>query len=358
MSDFLRWAKLHRKVRYELTDSGAPAATLADFEAEGLPVSLQLQHGYGDAELIDAISARYNVAAARIVPTPGASSANFIALAVTGDPGDKVMVEWPLYEPIERVAKFLGRRVTRLDRRAAQGFRVQLEDLEAGLGQGVRAVFLTNLHNPSGRLLGADSLREVAELCAAAGATLMVDEVYLDAAHLNADQPRWTAANIADNVIATNSLTKVYGLGGLRVGWFIANDRLAERAREVMDLLSVENASPSALLARAAFSRIGLLEEKYRRMYREGQPVFRRWLGRESLVRGYESYGAIFECVRLPAGITSTALNDRLVAKYDTQVVPGRFFGLDDHIRLSIAPPPPDLEEALTGISRALRELA
>ncbi|MHC4698745.1 MAG: hypothetical protein ACYTFA_18605, partial [Planctomycetota bacterium] len=66
----------------------------------------------------------------------------------------------------------------------------------------------------------------------------------------------------------------------------------------------------------------------------------------------------VFECVRLPAGVTPDRLNELLVADYDTQIVPGRFFGLNDHIRLCVALPADDLHDALSRISQALRRLA
>ena len=355
--EYLRWAKLHRRVRFELTGSGVPPNELADFDAKHLPISLQVRGAYGDPDLIQAISRRYGFPDKGVVPVPGASSANFITLAAATRPGDSVMLEQPVYEPISRAASFLGRRVIPLLRSPERAFTVRLEDVAQGLNQGARAVFLTNLHNPSGQLLTQDAVEQIAGACARAGATLIVDEVYLDAAHLNGDQPRWTAATVADNIIAINSLTKVYGLGGLRVGWLLANPDLAERAREIMDLLSVENAAPSAAIALRAFAGLERLEARYRSLYREGQPIYRRWLDGEPLVQGYASHGAVFECVRLPAGLKSDDLNGLLVGRHDTQVVPGSFFGLDDHIRANIGHPPEELDEALTRISRALREL-
>ncbi|GAG06919.1 unnamed protein product, partial [marine sediment metagenome] len=193
--------------------------------------------------------------------------------------------------------------------------------------------------------------------CRGAGATLIVDEVYLDAAHLNGKQPLWTAASVADNVIATNSLTKVYGLGGLRMGWLLTNPELAERARSIMDLLSVNNAAPASMLALRAFAQINRLEERFRRIYREGQPAFRRWLAGQSLLTGYPNHGAVFECLRLPEGLSSVRLNELLVAEYETQVVPGRFLGLDDHIRISLTLPENELLTALSRVSEAVGRL-
>ncbi len=267
------------------------------------------------------------------------------------------MMEQPIYEPLGRVAAFLGLTVIPLIRRASQEFEVRLNEIETGLDRGTRAVVLTNLHNPSGQYLIPEAIKEIARACARGNATLIVDEVYLDAGYLAGRQDRWTAAAMAENVIVTSSLTKVYGLGGLRAGWLLGSTPVAEQARDMMDLLSVDNAAPAASLAVHALANLPTLEERYRRFYDEGQAVFRRWLASEPLADGYMSCGAPFECVRLPGGVDPDHLNELLVTEYDTQVVSGRFFGLDDHIRLSIMPSCGDLAEALSRISQALRKM-
>ena len=80
--EYLAWAKTHDRARFELTGSGVSPAALADFEADALPVELETRGTYGDPRLIERIAARYHVPADGVVPVPGASSANFIALAI------------------------------------------------------------------------------------------------------------------------------------------------------------------------------------------------------------------------------------------------------------------------------------
>lgn len=267
------------------------------------------------------------------------------------------MVERPSYDPLDRVSSFLGLGRLPLERDASRGFDVSLDEIDAGLRQGARAVVVTNLHNPSGKWLSREAVGRIVDLCARAHATLVVDEVYLDAASLTAGHSRWTAAGLADNVVATGSLTKVYGLGGLRAGWLIASLELAERARDVMDLLSVENAAPAMTIAFHALSHLDILEARYRSVFDEGQPIFRRWLAQEPLVRGYENFGALFEWVGLPVGVNADRLSDLLAEDYEVRVVPGSFFGVDDHVRLGLTLPASELAEALSRISEALRRI-
>ncbi len=216
--EYLHWAKVHTRVRYELTDSSVPQLKRHDLGISPADISVEADGAYGDPALIDAVARRYGVSPDRVVPVPGTSSANFIALAVACGRGGALLIEHPVYDPILRVADFLDLEVIRLPRHPGRMFGVDVEGIESGLRQGARAVVLSNLHNPSGQLLSREAVTRIAETCAKAGATLVVDEVYLDSAAITGGRSLWTAASIADNVIATGSLTKVYGLGGLRIG--------------------------------------------------------------------------------------------------------------------------------------------
>src|SRR5205085_8584350 len=97
-------------------------------------------------------------------------------------------------------------------------------------------IVVTNLHNPTSTLTGEDTIREIGEIARRAGARVLVDEVYLDAAFEKA--PR-SAAHLGDHFIVTSSLTKVYGLSGLRCGWIIGDPKLATAMWRLNDLFGV-----------------------------------------------------------------------------------------------------------------------
>ncbi len=355
--EYLRWAKLHDRLRYEMTVSGMPAPLPGEFSFASSPPPLVAQGGYGHPELIDAIARRYAVAQSGVVPVPGTSSGIFIALAACANHSDVVALERPVYDPVRRAARFLGLQVLELARSPGREFAIDHDAVEAALRAGARVVFLTNLHNPSGQYIAPADMKRIADRCAQLRATLIVDEVYLDSTHIVRDEPLWTAAAFGDHVVTINSLTKVYGLPGLRVGWILAGEAVADRARRIMDLLSVDNASPSAVLGLEALRRIHELEDRFRETHRRGQSLFRDWLERNAAFGGYDNHGAIFECLRLPEGVSSERLCAHLREHHDVQVTPGGFFDLEDHIRVSLTLPEGDLEEALTRLGKGLREL-
>jgi len=354
---YMAWAKTHPRARYELSGSGAPAAKLADFDGRIDDDRLDHDGMYGEPELIQAIAAWRGVSPERVMPFVGTSLANFVALACMGAPGDLVLIETPAYDPLIRAARFLGLRLGSVARAADQGHQLNLDEVRGGLANGAKAVALTNLHNPSGQPCNEDDLERVASWCAAQGAMLLVDEVYLDYAVVNRGRLRSRTAALGDHVVITDSLTKVYGLGGLRAGWILAAPAVLARARRVVDLLNVVNPVISARLAVQAIGRIGRLADRCRQFYTVGRPVISAWLAARGDVTAYEDHGALFTWLKLPDGVSSDRLAYLLRAEYDTNVVPGSFFGCDDHIRVSLALPGPELGEGLNRIGAALDRL-
>lgn len=352
--EFLKWAKLHRRCRFEMAGSGMLAPRPEDFDAQTASLPLEEHGRYGRPALIQAIAHRYGEPPERVLPVAGTSTANFMALACAANPGDRVLIEQPAYEPLPRVAEFLHLQPVPLRRPAGNRFIPDVDSVSGGLAGGARAVVISNLHNPSGLCCPQDVLHTIAELCGRRHATLIVDEVYLDFAHVNRGCARSTAANLGDHVIATSSLTKVYGLGSLRAGWLLANPETIEQARRVMDHIMVVNAAPAEALAVQALRAIDRLAERTRRLYYANYPVLRDWLASRDDLISYGNDGALFEFVGV-AGVADTRPLCELLAKqYETQIVPGHFFGAPDHVRIGFALENDALKEGLSRLSEGL----
>lgn len=354
---YLYWAKTHPLARFELTASGVPAARIDDFDGQPETPDIEIRGAYGDPELIQAIAALRGVAPESVLPVPGASTANFIALSCAAAAGDRVLIERPVYDPLVRVARFLGLRCSFFRRVTEQGFRPDLEAVRRELTEGAKAVVMSNLHNPSGRICPAEDLQELAALTARYDACLIVDEVYLDFATLNGNRKRGGAARLGNHVVVTDSLTKVYGLGGLRAGWMIADPGFVRRAGEVLDLLNVVNPVVSARIALRALTRLERLGRRCQESYQAGYPVFASWLAGRGDLAGYGNDGALFGWLRLPAGLRAKELAALLASEYETNIVPGTFFGCDDHVRIGFGLPVDVLSEGLSRVAAALDRL-
>src|ERR1700684_2622256 len=137
--------------------------------------------------------------------------ANYLAMAALLKPGDEVLIEHPTYELIVDVALQIGAQIRRF-KRSPSAFSVDLWSIKAALSPRTKLIVVSNLHNPTSALIDDSTMKDLGSL----GVQVMVDEVYLDAAF---EQKPISAGVLVDQFIVTSSLTKVYGLSGLRCGW-------------------------------------------------------------------------------------------------------------------------------------------
>jgi aspartate/methionine/tyrosine aminotransferase len=354
-SVYMRWAKEHAAARFNLANSGLLGVSTEDLEIVPEDLLINGPNADGYPPLLAAIGARYGVEPDRVVLAPGASGANFLAFATLVDPGDEVLVETPAYEPILAALRFAGASIRRFGRSFVRGWRVDLENVAHGLARSdrVRLVVLTSPHNPSGVLTDPEDLAEIARLAEAAGALVVVDEVYLD---IWSDDAVASHVHVAPNVVTTSSLTKSYGLSGLRCGWVLCPSvELADRMRRVNDFMGAVGSMPSEALSLAAFRQLSALTARSRSIL---EPNLRR-------VHAFlAEHADLLDCVvprrsmtvfpRLRNEEDSEALHDWL-RDHETSIVPGKFFEEPRHFRLGFAVRPRDVEQGLERLSAGLR---
>ena len=351
-SDYMHWAKFKRPVRYALTTSEVP-----HFRTDALQISIADLDLDGAshpryAPLRERIAARYSVPIKQVVAADGTSMANFLAMAALIAPGDEVLIERPTYEPLLGAASFLGATIRRFERKASDIFRLDVAAIEAMLSPATRLIVITNLHNPSGALAEEEELRALVELAISVGARVLVDEVYLDAAV----PPRRSAVHISAECVITNSLTKVYGLSGLRCGWILAEPELAERMWRLNDLFGVNQAHPAERLACIAFDRIDEVIGDTLEMLERNRRLFNDFVGSRNDVECMPAEYGITAFPRWSGGDTQR-LDERLREAYDTSVVPGRWFEMPDHFRVGFGLPTEDFKEGLKRLESALDDL-
>jgi aspartate/methionine/tyrosine aminotransferase len=273
-------------------------------------------------------------------------------MAALIEPGDEVLVEQPTYEPLLGAASFLGGEVRRFDRRSDDSFRIDIGRVAAAVTARTRLIVITNLHNPSSAIVGEGELRALAELARDAGARILVDEVYLDAAV----PPGRSAIHIGSEFVCTNSLTKVYGLSGLRCGWILAEPELAERMWRLNDLFGVNQAHQAERLACIAFERLDRILGDTPAMLDRNRAVFNAFVAGRAEVEAMPAEHGIVAFPRWIGGDTDP-LAEHLREHYDTAVVPGRWFEMPDHFRVGLGVPTDLLEEGLVRLGAALDDL-
>lgn len=348
---YMEWAKRHAPAKLNLSRSGLADLSLADLEVDRESLEISGEHPYGYAPLLEAVAARYRVEERNVLPVNGASQGIFFACAVLLEPGDEVLVEQPAYEPLLSVPRFFGAQIKRFVRRFEDGYALDLDGIRSVLTNRTKLVVLTNLHNPSGALADDRALTELAEAAGAKGAMVFVDEIYLE--FLEAREPA-TFFRSAGNVIVTSSLTKVFGLGGLRCGWMLAPETIVGRMKRLMDLVSVEGVYIGEQISARAFSRLDSLRARSRPLIERNFALVRDFIGREKKLIWIEPAGGIVAFPRIEADVDGSELARILREKYDTSVVPGHFFEEARHFRLGFGAPAEELAEGLENIRKAL----
>lgn len=357
--EYITWAKSQPRVDVNLARSGidhCPASRLR-LTARDLVVTLPATYGY--APLREAIARRYGVAFEQVFPLSGGTSfANWVACVTALDGcgrGAEVIVERPAYEPLLRIPQALGHRVRRFDRGFEDGYAVDLDRFASLVTTKTRLAIVTNLHNPSGARIPMPTLRAMASLLARVQAYLLVDEVYLEC--LFRQQPE-SCVHAGPNVLTTNSLTKAYGLDGLRAGWILGPAALVARAGRINDLMTNNSVAAGERMALAAFRHQRDIDRRAHAILDPNLARVRAFLDREPRLRGLVPDGGNVVFPRLPATVDSDRLVRHLVKHDSTLVVPGRLFESPRHIRISFGCRPALLARGLANVSRALDDLA
>jgi aspartate/methionine/tyrosine aminotransferase len=351
-SDYLQWAKLESTATVNLATSAVASLSLAELPLKLEDLALDAHGGYGYPPLVERLARYTGVDPDCIVTAPGTSMANTLAMAASFEPGDEVLFERPTYEPMLTTALFLGAEVRRFERRRENGFRVDPAEIRKQITPHTRLIVLANLHNPTSALTSEDDLRAVGEIAREAGARILVDEVYLEA--LYDKRPR-AAFQLGPEFITTSSLTKAYGVGGLRCGWALAEPNLARRIWHIRDVFDVISAHPAERISVVIMDHLGKLAARSQALLATNRPLAQRFLDEHpEMVTLRPEFGTVLT-LRAPGG-DADAFCRRLRERYETAVVPGRFFELPDCFRLGIGGDTSTLREGLERLSAAVEE--
>jgi aspartate/methionine/tyrosine aminotransferase len=354
-SPYLVWVKTQPHAKYNLATSGVMNYPLAELPVrlEDLEISGQTP-GYGYAPLQEKLAQHLKVPKECVVAAIGTSMAIYLAYAGTLEPGDDVLVEHPAYEPMFLAAQLAGANVVRFQRRFENGFALDPAEIERAITPKTRLIALTNLHNPTGALVSTETLQAIGKIAEHNGARVMVDEVYLD---MLFDNPAPSAFHLGETFIVTSSLTKVYGLSGLRCGWIVAAPELAERIWHINDLFGNIPPHSAELMSVIALDNLAAIAKRSQKLLSINRALLDQFLNSCTGLQLLRPAAGTVIFPRLAKGNTEKFIQ-LLREKYETEVVPGRFFEMPDHFRLGIGGDTETLRAGLERLSSALDEFA
>ena len=363
-----RFMSKHEKdVEYNLSESGVHPISLRDLLA-GDPGQVELllssvldyPHANGTPELRQRIAALYQGAhAENVLVTVGAAEANYVAIHTLLSAGDEIAIMLPNYMQIWGIAKNSGIRIREFHLSEPDGWALDTDELRESVTSKTKLIAICNPDNPTGHILTHEEMDLIIAAADRVGAWILADEVYSGAERLT-DHETPSFYGRYNRVIAAGSLSKAYGLPGLRIGWAVGPPDTIDEIWARHEYTTISATMLSNRLAAIALSpevRPHLIR-RARDYIRDGYAEFDRWVERhkETFSMTPPAASAI-AFPRYHLDLNSTAIAERLRQEKGVLIVPGDHFGFDHHLRISFGLPHDYLIPALDRIHDLISQL-
>ena len=355
-------SQFERIVQYNLADSSVQCADVSELlQGEDARQITELALYYpevnGTTLLRERIAALYSGAAANnILVTVGAAQANWIICETLLDPGDEVIVISPGYRQVWGLAKNIGCHVREVALRPERNWQLDLDELEAAASPKTKLIAVVNPNNPTGSILSPEEMQRLVRICAKSGAWLHADEVYRGT-ELKAHKETPSFWGMYDKVVCVNSLSKAYGLAGLRIGWVVASPQVIEELWRRHEYTVIAASGPSMRLAEIALQpeKRAMLLDRQKKLSRDGHAIFSDWVraqgGQFSI---HEAIATSIAFVRFHFDMTSVALANHIRTQASVLVAPGEYLGLQNYLRITVGYEPEKVRKALAAIAKAV----
>lgn len=357
-----RWmTRWELDVDFDIAESGILPLSLHEV-LERLPadVASKTQHfiqqtplGYsearGTARLRSVLASTYARAQPEdILVTTGAIEANFLLFHTLVSPGDHVIAVTPAYQQLNSVPRAIGADVSLWDVRSPHGFRYDLDLLESLLRPDTRLIVLNSPHNPTGAMLDAADLKRIVEMADRTGAWILSDEAYRWLDHPGGRPLPPPLHDLSERAISVGTMSKSFGLPGIRVGWFVANADLAAKAWGLRDYVSLSPGKVSDAIAAVVVEHRDRFLPRNAAIISENLAFARNWFASHAhLATWNEPQAGLLAMMRYSADIGSSELADNLARDAQVMLAPGSSFGLEGYLRIGIGQRPDIFAEGL-----------
>jgi aspartate/methionine/tyrosine aminotransferase len=358
-------SQFERTVEINLADSSVKCANVSDLLASEDPrplleLPLYYPEVNGTGVLRERIAALYgNASAANVLVTVGAAQANWMVCNTLLEAGDEVIVVSPGYRQVWGLAKNAGCRVQETHLRQENNWRLDVDELESLAGPKTKLISIVNPNNPTGSILSPEEMARIVSICRQTGAWLHADEVYRGTELAGNETPSFWG--MYERVICVNSLSKAYGLAGLRIGWAVSSAETIEELWRRHEYAVIAASGPSMKLAEIALqpAKRKMLLDRQRRLSREGHAVLENWVqaqdGRFSVSPAVATSIAF---VGYNFDMPSAELAGHIRRKASVLVAPGAYLGTENHLRITVGYEPEKVRKALDRIGAIAEELA
>ncbi len=348
-------------IKYNLSESSISDRPLAALGAQLADLVLYYGPHRGDETLRALIAAQAGtplIQARDVLTTGGAAAALFIVATSLLRQDSHLIVVRPNYATNLETPRAIGCQITYLDLKFEEGFRLDVGRIEAALRPNTACVSLTCPHNPSGTVMPWEDLQRIGRLAEEAGCHVLVDETYRDLSYAD---PYPTTAGLSERFISVSSVSKAYGIPGVRVGWLITRDPvLQQRFLAAKEQIGICGSVVDEAIALAALRNRDPWLSRGAADNRERLGIVREWLAQETRIEWIEPAGGVvcFPRLRVPGHFDTARFYRSLLENHGTYVGQGHWFEMpDEYLRIGFGwPTHAQLRGGLAGISAALRE--
>ena len=357
--------KWENTVSYDLSESGVHPVTLRQLlEESQVPVDelLNLELNYAQTNGIPALRERIadlypGAGPDNVIVTVGCAEANYLAMHTVVASGDEIAVMMPNYMQIWGVAKNNSVKTRSFFLREELGWGLDIDSLNQAITPNTKMIAICNPNNPTGHILTSDEMDAIISAASRVNAWILADEVY-SGVERHTDQQTPSFYGRYNKVLAMNSLSKAYGLPGLRIGWAVAPKETIEELWARHDYTTIGSTMLSNTLAEVALRPHvrQCLVGRARSLVRKGLPILSQWL---------DSFGDTFHMVppqaspiafaRYHLDVNSTELADTIRREQSVLVVPGDHFGVDGYLRFRYGLPEDYLKEGLRRVGEIIQ---
>jgi aspartate/methionine/tyrosine aminotransferase len=348
------------RIKVNLAESAVRDRRLADVDVrlDNQLLCYADHHGYEPLRAAIADASGAPLSAQNVLVTAGAASALFYVALTLLEPSDHLIVMRPNYATNIATPTAIRCAVDYLDLQFETGFRVDVDRLRALLKPNTKLISITLPNNPTGVSQGAVALLQIVRLAERHGCRLLVDETYREMAF---GAPLPVAATLSDRAISVSSLSKTFGVPGIRIGWIVTSDRrLLHELLCIKEQIAICGSVLDEYVGHAIYAaREEWLPENNRRIG-AGLSTVKQWLTAELRMEWVAPDGGCvcFPRIRADAGIDVAQFHRRLIDDHGVFVGPGHWFDqTDDYMRLGFGcPTPNELAQGLAAISSALTD--
>jgi aspartate/methionine/tyrosine aminotransferase len=349
---------------YENIDCNLSESSYADQRLSDLGISIDdILLFYGDHKgkpaLREMIASEIKMSPGDVLITPGAAAALFMVSTSLLNKGDHVVVAKSNYATNIETPRALGARVSFLPMRFDKGYTLDLEELNRLITDKTKLVSLTYPHNPTGVMINEETLRSIIEIVERKNCFLLFDETYREMCFV----PKLpVAASLSQRVISVSSMSKSFGLPGIRVGWAICQDKkMMETLLAAKEQILITNSVIDEEIAFQYLQNKEKLFSSVKATISSNFAVLKNFMQNQDLLEWVEPQGGCvcFPRIKKSINLDTKQFHERLLHKYNTYVGRGHWFEEDDrYMRIGYSWDKTEkLQKGLLNILAAIGEL-